>query len=220
MDTIDKLLKCPEPVSSNHLAGPVFNSTPLLERDVWQESVNQLDAFAESNVNPGLPLEQQQYLRDLSVDRFLHATLEREFVLLETWLRKNRRHPEAETVTAFLQRKQKLGPFTRIEQQEMLYVWAVRNEREELGTSILGWRLLCQELADTLLAWASESGGDLRKQMIGFWQDSHGFYPQNRLRIWAVRFLEDARAPQVLAWETAVYQVLQETRPGLLIGTR
>jgi hypothetical protein len=220
MDTIDKLLNCPEPVSSNHLTGPVFDSIPLLERDVWQESFNQLDAFAESDANPDLPLEQQQYLRDLSVDRFLHATLEREFALLETWLRKNRRHPEAETVAGFLQRKEKLGPLTWIEQQEILYVWALRNEREELGTSILGWRLLCDELAETLLAWASESGGDSRKQMIGFWQDSHGFYPQNRLRIWALRFLEDARAPQVLIWEMGVYQVLQETRPGLLIGPR
>jgi hypothetical protein len=220
MDTIDSLLKGPEPVSDNHLVGPVFDSTPLLKRDVWQEAFTQLDAFAESDADPGLPLEQQQYLRDLSVDRFLHATLEREFVLLETWLRKNRQHPEARTVTAFLQRREQLGPITWMEQQEILYVWALRNEREELATSILGWRLLCEELADSLLAWSPENDGDLRGQVIRFWQDSHGFYPQNRLRIWALRFLEDARATQVLVWEMAVNQVILETRPELLIGTR
>lgn len=220
MDTIDSLPKGPEPVGSNHLVGAVFDSTPLLKRDVWKEAFNQLDAFAESNADPGLPLEQQQYLRDLSVDRFLHATLEREFVLLETWLRKNRRHPEAENVTAFLRRKEQLGPIAWIEQQEILYVWALRNEREDVATSILGWRLLCEELADSLLAWSPENDGDLRGLVIRFWQDAHGYYPQNRLRIWALRFLEDARAPQVLVWEMAVNQVILETRPELLIGTR
>jgi hypothetical protein len=220
MDTIDHLPKGPELVSSNHLASPVFDSTPLLKRDVWQEAFNQLAAFVESDADPGLPLEQQQYLRDLSVDRFLHATLAREFVLLETWLRKNRRHPEANNVIAFLQRKEQLGPIAWIEQQEILYLWALRHEREEVATSILGWRLLCGELADSLLAWSPENDGDLRGRVIRFWQDSHGFYPQNRLRIWALRCLEDARAPQVLVWETAVNQVILDTRPELLIGTR
>jgi hypothetical protein len=220
MDTIDHLPKAAEPVSSTYLASPVFDSTKLLKRDVWQEAFNQLDTFAESNANPGLPLEQQQYLRDLSVDRVLHTTLAREFMLLETWFRKNRRHPESNNVAAFLQRKQQLGPIEWIDQQELLYVWALRNEREEVATSILGWRLLCQEFADSLLAWSPETDGDLRGLVIRSWQDSHGFYPQNRLRIWALRFLEDARAPQVLVWEMAVNQVILDTRPELLIGTR
>ncbi len=217
MNTIDYLPQGQDPVSSQHLIGPIFDSTPLLGRNVWQEAFSQLGAFTESNADPELSLEQQQYLRDLSVDRFLHATLEREFVLLETWLRKNRLQPEAEKVTAFLQRKTQLGPIAWIEQQEMLYLWALRNEREELATSILGWRLLCEELADSLLEWSPVSDEDLRRQVLRFWQGSHGFYPQNRLRIWALRFLEDARAPQVLVWEMAVNQVILETRPELLI---
>jgi len=220
MDPIENLLKDPEPVRSDHLVSPVFDSTRLLEKDVWQEAFKQLDAFAESNASPGLPLEQQQYLRDLSVDRFLHATFERELVLLQTWLRKNRRHPEAQNVIAFLERKEQLGPIDWVEQQELLYVWALRNERDELATSILGWRLLCEELADSLLAWSAQNNGGLRTRVIRFWQDSHGFYPQNRLRIWAIRFLEDARAPQVLLWEQAVNRVILETRPELLIGIR
>ena len=102
----------------------------------------------------------------------------------------------------------------------MLYLWALKNEREELASSILGWRLLGVELADSLLAWASQNKSDRRGQLIRLWQDSHGFYPQNRLRVWALRFLEDARAPQVLVWETAVTHVIADTHPELLIGSR
>jgi hypothetical protein len=220
MDAIEKHLKGPEPLIGTQLAGPVFDSTPLLQRDVWQEALDHLDAFAETDTNRDLTLEQQQYLKDLKVDRYLHATLEREFVLLEGWLRINRRHPESVHVTAFLQRREQFGPVSWIDQQEMLYLWALRNEREEPASSILGWRLLCEELADSLLGWASQNKGDRRGQLIRLWQNSHGFYPQNRLRVWALRFLEDARAPQVLVWETAVTHVIVETRPELLVGTR
>jgi hypothetical protein len=220
MDAIEKHLKGPEPVSDTQLTGPVFDSTALLQRDVWQEALDHMETFAETGTNRDLTLEQQQYLKDLKVDRYLHATLELEFGLLEGWLRINRRHPESDHVAAFLQRREKFGPLSRIEQQEMLYLWALRNEREALASSILGWRLLGEELADSLLAWASQNKGDRRGQLIQLWQDSHGFYPQNRLRVWALRFLEDARAPQVLVWETAVIHVIVETHPELLTGSR
>jgi hypothetical protein len=40
------------------------------------------------------------------------------------------------------------------------------------------------------------------------------------LRIWAIRFLEDARAPQILAWEKAMYREIFDTHPELVTVTR
>jgi hypothetical protein len=61
---------------------------------------------------------------------------------------------------------------------------------------------------------------DQRGQHIRLWQQSRGFYPQNRLRIWALRFLEDARAPQILAWETTIYREIFEAHPELVTANR
>jgi hypothetical protein len=105
-----------------------------------------------------------------------------------------------------------------IDQQEKLYLWATKNEQTDLAVSILGWRLLCQELAESLLDWSAQKHHDPRGRQIRLWRNSPGFYPQNRLRIWALRFVEDPRAPQILAWETAVRGEIAETRPELLSG--
>jgi hypothetical protein len=220
MDTLDELLKGQAPVKSDHLTGPILHSTPLLGTDVWREAVDQFDVFAEAEANTGLPVEQQQYLSDLRVDRYLYDTLAREFELLDVWLRQNPGRSEATQVASFLQRRHQLGARSWIEQQEKLYLWARKNERDDVGASILGWRLLCQDLAGSLLAWSSQQLHGLRGQQIQLWQDSQGFYPQNRLRIWALRFFEDARAPQILAWEAAMNRALVETHAELLTGSR
>ena len=125
-------------------------------------------------------------------------------ICLDIWLRKSLPHPEAARVAAFLRRWQQFGGRSWIDQQEKLYLWAQKNKRDDFASSILGWRLLCQELAESLLAWSSLKPHDPRGQQIRLWQDSRGFYPQNRLRIWAFRFPEDARAPQILEWESAM----------------
>jgi hypothetical protein len=220
MDTLDELLKGPDPVKSDQLTGPILDSTPLLATDVWQEAIDHFDVFAEADANAGFPVEQQQYLSDLTVDRYLYDTLAHEFELLDVWLGKNPGHPEATQVASFLRRREQFGARSWIDQQEKLYLWAQKNERDDIAASILGWRLLCRELADSLLAWSSQKHHDPRGQQIRLWQDSLGFYPQNRLRIWALRFLEDARAPQILAWEAAMNREIFETHPELLTGTR
>jgi hypothetical protein len=220
MDTLDDLLKGPDPIKSDQLAGPILRSTPLLGTDVWQEAIDHFDVFAEAEANASLPVEQQQYLSDLRVDRYLYDTLAREFELLDVWLRENPGHPEATQVASFLQRRDQFGARSWIDQQEKLYLWARVNERDNIAASILGWRLLCQELAESLLAWSSQKHQDQRGQQIRLWQDSQAFYPQNRLRIWALRFREDARAPQILTWEAAINREIFETHPELLTGTR
>src|ERR1700729_3644710 len=92
MDPVDELSNFQAPVKSDQLTGPILHSTPLLGIDVWQEAIDQFDAFAEAEANTGLPLEQQQYLSDLRVDRYLYDTLAREFELLAAWLRENPGH--------------------------------------------------------------------------------------------------------------------------------
>jgi hypothetical protein len=201
------------------VTGQILDSTALLEKDVWQIAIDHFDVFAEVDANAGLPVEQQQYLMDLRVDRSLYDTLTDEFELLQDWLKTNSESPEAPLVASFMRRRTQLGERTRIDDQEKLYLWATENKQEDLATSILGWRLLCRELADSLLAWSVQKHHDPRGQQIQLWQDSPGFYPQNRLRIWALRFLEDARAPQILAWETAVNVQIDQSHPELLIGT-
>jgi hypothetical protein len=220
MNTLDELWNSPHPVESDQLTGPILHSTPLLGADIWQEAIDHFDVFAEAEANAGLPLEQQQYLSDLRVDRYLYETLAHEFELLDFWLQNNPGHPEAGRVTTFLQRRKQLGAQSWIDQQEKLYLWAQRHQRDDLAASILGWRLHCQDLADMLLAWTSQKYHDPRARQIRLWQDSQGFYPQNRLRIWALRFLEDARAPQILTWEAALNREILETHPALLNGTR
>jgi hypothetical protein len=220
MDTLDELLKGPDPVKSDQLTGPILHSTPLLGMDVWQEAIDEFDAFAEAEANAGLPLEQQQYLSDLRVDRYLYDTLAREFELLAVWLRENPGHREASQVASFLQRRELLGARSWVDHQEKLYLWAQKNDQTDFAASILGWRLLCQELAESLLAWSSQNHLDPRARQIRLWQDSQGFYPQNRLRIWALRFLEDLRAPQILGWDAAMNREIFETHPELLTGTR
>jgi hypothetical protein len=216
MDPLDELSNVPAPVKSDQLTGPILHSAPMLGTDVWQEAIDSFDVLAETNA--GLPVEQQQYLSDLRVDRYLYHTLAREFDLLDVWLRKSPAHPEAARVAAFLRRRQQFGAPSWIDLQEKLYLWAQKNERDDLASSILGWRLLCQELAESLLAWSSPKPHDPRGQQIRLWQDSQGFYPQNRLRIWALRFPEDARAPQILEWEAAIKREMFETHPELLVG--
>jgi hypothetical protein len=220
MDTLDELLKGPDPVKSDQLTGPILHSTSLLGMDVWQEAIDQFDAFAEAEDNAGLPLEQQQYLSDLRVDRYLYDTLGREFGLLTAWLGENPGHREASQVASFLQRQELLGPRSWVDLQEKLYLWAQKSGQNDIAASILGWRLLCQELAESLLAWSSQNHPDPRARQIRLWQDSQGFYPQNRLRIWALRFLEDLRAPQILGWDAAMKREIFETHPELLTGTR
>ena len=166
---------------------------------------------------PGCPLEQQQYLTDLRVDRYLYDTLAEEFELLEDWLGKNPGHPEAGPVASFMRRRNptRCSDPGSISRKNSISGRRKTNE-EDLAASILGWRLLCRELAESLLAWSVQKPHDPRGRQIRLWQDSPGFYPQNRLRIWAVRFLEDARAPQILAWETAVNREIDQTHPELL----
>jgi hypothetical protein len=219
MDVINTLSNHMEPVKTNHLNEPVFDSGPLLGVDVWEEASACLDSSVEAAKKSSLVLEQQQYLSDLAIDRHLHATLEREFVLLDRWLRNNRGHPESGKVSSFLRRRKQFAPFSWIERQERLYLWASKHETDDLACSILGWRLLCRELADSLIEWASGSEDDLRGRMIiRLWRGSPGYYPQNRLRTWALRFLEDSRAPQVLSWETAINQVIFESHRELFAG--
>jgi hypothetical protein len=218
MDTFDELANVPVPVKADQLTGPILHTAPLLGIDVWQGAIDSFDVLADAETNTGLPVEQQQYLSDLRVDRYLYDTLAREFDLLDVWLRQNPAHPEAARVAAFLRRREQFGARSWIDQQEKLYLWAQKNEREDFASSILGWRLLCQELAESLLVWSSPKPQDAREQQIRLWQDSQGFYPQNRLRIWALRFPEDARAPQILEWEAAVKLEMFETHPELLAG--
>jgi hypothetical protein len=216
MTSIDDLLRSPEFVQSDQLTGPIFCSAPLLGTDIWQEALDHYDPFADAEVRSALPLEQQQYLSDLRIDLYLHDTLAREFELLAVWLRENPKHSAIAQVESFLKRRKQFGERSRVEQQERLFLWAQKSEPDEISASILGWRLLCQDVAEWLLDWASRQPDDLRGQHLRLWQDSPGFYPQNRLRIWAIRFLEDARAPQILAWETAMYREILETHPELL----
>lgn len=220
MDPLDELPNVLAPVKSEQLTGPILHAAPLLGIDVWQEALDSFDVLADAKTNAGLPVEQQQYLRDLRVDRSLYDTLTRECNLLDVWLRKSSAHSEAARVAAFLRRRQQFGGRYWIDQQEKLYLWAQKNERDDFASSILGWRLLCQELAESLLAWSSLKPDDPRGQQIRLWQDSPGFYPQNRLRIWALRFPEDARAPQILEWESAMKREVFETHPELLTGIR
>ena len=95
METIDDLFKGPDPIISDQLTGPLLNSVPLLGTDVWQEAINKFDEFAETEANADLPMEQQQYLSDLRVDRYLCDVLTHECGLLEIWQRENPEHPEA-----------------------------------------------------------------------------------------------------------------------------
>ncbi len=89
MDPLDELSNVPAPVKSDQLTGPILHSAPLLGIDVWQEAIDYFDVLAEAETNAGLPVEQQQYLTDLRVDRYLYDTLAREFDLLDLWLRQN-----------------------------------------------------------------------------------------------------------------------------------
>jgi hypothetical protein len=220
MNSFDELLKGPEFVKSDHLTGPILCSAQLLGIDIWQEAFDRYDPLAEAEGQSSLPLEQQQYLSDLRVDFYLHDTLAREFELLALWIQENPKHPATAQVESFLKRREQFGKRSLIEQQEQLFLWAQKNEPDEIAASILGWRLLCQDLADWLLDWALRQPQDPRGQQIRLWQESRGFYPQNRLRIWANRFPEDARAPQILTWEAAMYREILENHPELVTATR
>jgi hypothetical protein len=219
MDRFDKLLPGPNLILTDQATGPILDSIPLLEIDVCQEASDRFDLFVEPEINAGLPIEQQQYLSDLRIDHSLYDTLEHEFGLLDVWLSNHRGRPESIPVESLVRRRAQLSARSWIDQQENLYLWATKNEQTEPAASILGWRLLCQELAESLLDWSAQKYHDPRGRQIRLWRNSPGFYPQNRLRIWALRFLEDARAPQILAWETAVRGEIVETRPELLSGT-
>ncbi|HYY30838.1 MAG TPA: hypothetical protein VE860_23070 [Chthoniobacterales bacterium] len=217
MDPINTLSNHREPVKTSHLNEPVLDSGPLLGLDVWGEASVSLETSVETATNSGLVLEQQQYLSDHAIDRHLHATLEHEFVLLDRWLRNNCEHSESAKVASFLQRRKQFLPLSWVEGQERLYLWASKHEADDLACSILGWRLLCRELAESLIEWASGTEDDLRGRMImRLWHGSPGYYPQNRLGTWALRFLEDSRAPQVLAWEGAINRQILEAHPQLL----
>jgi hypothetical protein len=217
MDRFNESLTGPMVIKSEGLTGPILDSTALLGTDIWREAADHFDVYAEAETNAGLPLEQQQYLSDLRVDHHLYDTLEDEFGLLDTWQRNHTEDLEAIRVASLIRRRAQIGTRSWIDQQEELYLWANKNEQADLAASILGWRLLCQELAESLLGWSLQTHDDPRARQIRLWQESPGFYPQSRLRIWAVRFLEDARAPQVLAWERAIHRAIA-TDPGLLPG--
>jgi hypothetical protein len=217
MNLIDMLSNHREPVKTSHLNEPVLDSGPLLGADVWEEASASLELSVEAAVSNSLVVEQQQYLSDLAIDRHLHATLEREFVLLDRWLRNNRQHSESAKVASFLQRWEQFLPLSWVKGQERLFLWASKHEADDLACSILGWRLLCRELAESLIEWASGAKDDLRSRMImRLWHGSPGYYPQNRLGTWALRFLEDSRAAQVLEWEGAIIRLILETHPQLL----
>jgi hypothetical protein len=220
MKSLNELLKGPEFVKSDRLTEPILCSAPLLGTDIWQEALDCYDPLAEAELQSSLSLEQQQYRSDLRVDLYLHDTLAREFELLAVWIRENPNHPATAQVESFLKRREQFGERFQIEQQERLFLWAQKNEPDEIAASILGWRLLCQDMAEWLLDWALQRPQDPRGQHIRLWQESPGFYPQNRLRIWATRFLEDARAPQILAWEKAMYREIFEIHPELVTVTR
>ena len=218
MDPLDELPNFPALITSDHLTGPILLSAPLLGIDVWQEAIDSFDALADAKTNAGLPLEQQQYLGDLRVDRYLYDTLAREFDLLDVWLRKSPAHPEAAQWQRFCGAGNNSVPDPGLTSRRNSTSGRRKIERDDFASSILGWRLLCQELAESLLAWSSPKPHDPRGQQIRLWQDSQGFYPQNRLRIWALRFPEDARTPQILEWEAAMKREMFETHPELLTG--
>jgi hypothetical protein len=219
MNSFEELSKGPEFVKSDHLTGPILCSASLLGMDIWQEALKCYDPLAEAEDQTEVSLEQQQYLGDLRVDFYLHDTLAREFELLAIWARENPKHPAMAQVESFLKRREQFGERSLVEQQERLFLWAQKNEPDEMAGSILGWRLVCQDMAECLLDWALRQPQDLRGQHIRLWRESPGFYPQNRLRIWAIRFLEDARAPQILAWEKATYHEIIGTHPELVAVT-
>ena len=219
METLDELLPGFDPITSDRLSAPVLQSTRLLGQDIWQQAIDQFDIFAGSEARVGFSLEERQYQSDRRMDYYLYDTLVHEFELLDAWWQKNFEHPEAAAVATFLQRRPHLGPRSWIDRQEKIYLWAQTNAQELIASSILGWRLLSEQLAASLHAWSWEYPDDSRSQQIHLWQDSLGFHPQNRLRIWAIRFLEDARAPQIIQWETDITRQLQESHPELLAET-
>src|SRR5271155_4692736 len=114
MNSLDKLLETPLLTTSDQVTGQIFDSTALLEKDVWQTAIDHFDVFAEVDANAGLSLEQQQYLTDLRVDRSLYDTLGDEFELLQDWLKKNPGRREAALVASFMQRRAQLGQRSRI----------------------------------------------------------------------------------------------------------
>ena len=106
--------------------------------DIWQEAIDDFDVFADAKTNASLSLEQQQYLSDLRVDRYLYDTLTHEFELLDLWLRNNpgiRKQPQ---VALFLQRQNQSGSRSWIDRQEKLYLWAQQNGGYDIAASILG----------------------------------------------------------------------------------
>ena len=59
MDRFDKLLPGPRLILSDQATGPILDSIPLVETDVWQEASDRFDLFVEPEINAGLPIEQQ-----------------------------------------------------------------------------------------------------------------------------------------------------------------
>jgi hypothetical protein len=161
MDKLNNLLNGPAIVTSDQVSGRILDSTPLLETDVWQDAVDHFDGFAEAEANAGLALEQQQYLVDLRIDRFLHDRLASECGFLAVWLQNNPGSPEAGQVASLMRLRDQFGARARIDQQEKFYLWATRNNQDNLAGSILGWRLLCQELAGFAGILSSESPEDM-----------------------------------------------------------
>src|SRR5436309_4703847 len=121
VDPLDELLKGPELIRSDELTAPILDSAPLLGIDIWQKAIENFDIFAGAEANAGLPLEQQQYLWDLRVDRYLYGTLAREFELLGLWLQKNSQQPQTAQVRSLLQRWNRFDARSWIDQQEHLY---------------------------------------------------------------------------------------------------
>src|SRR6202044_798920 len=109
MNPLDKLLDGPLLITSDQVTGQIFDSTALLKKDVWQIAVDRFVVFAEQHANPGLAVEQQQSLTDLTVDRFLYDRLADEFELLQDWLKKTPQRPEADLVASFARRRTQIG---------------------------------------------------------------------------------------------------------------
>src|ERR1700759_4504106 len=105
MNPLDKLLDGSHLITADRVTGQILDSTGLLEKNVWQIAIDHFDVFAEVDANAGLPVEQKQYLTDLSVDHSLYDTLADELELLQDWLKKNPGRPEAALVASLLVRR-------------------------------------------------------------------------------------------------------------------
>ncbi len=201
-------------VKNDQLNGPIFATEPLLHRNIWQEAYETFNALIPDSSS--LPLEQQQYLSDLRLDLFLHDTLRLEFEIVRSWLKEHPNHPEALRSQHFLARSSLLRHRSEFVNQQALFIWSEANAHEDLAVAIHGLRRLARGLADHLIDWSDLHPEDPRACLVRLWNSWPGFYPQNRLKIWALRFSEDTRAGQILLWDSQLQKQIHQTHPELL----